>query len=191
MIAAQLRRMWNKQTFRKRHGNTRFARKGHPTARNVNTGRAFALLSPAPRGGVGAHGWGLSDGQFDALSSITIKDKTLTDDFCLRRPAPGRLEQNATHSKAFFSWACTGQDSPPPSDWPQSFLASAAVCEREGMLFTARIIRLMSNDRTQIHTHKKRLTKRAVFVPCAVHGSIRLHLQIVSMLTVQPGNDAL
>lgn len=35
------------------------------------------------------------------------------------------------------------------------------------------------------------LTKRAAFIPCAVHGAVRLHLQVVSMLAVQPGYDAL
>lgn len=34
------------------------------------------------------------------------------------------------------------------------------------------------------------LTKWAAFIPCAVDSAIRLHLQVVSMLAVQPGNDA-
>lgn len=35
------------------------------------------------------------------------------------------------------------------------------------------------------------LTKWAAFIPCAVHGAVRLHLQVVSMLAVQTGYNAL
>lgn len=41
------------------------------------------------------------------------------------------------------------------------------------------------------YRQKHTLTKWAAFIPCAVHGAVRLHLQVVSMLAVQPSNNAL